>query len=278
MTRDETSARRLVVRLMRRTGARASGGSVHGELHVVYADGSEARRAVDGETCESVVDALALMSAMALNPTTARAAAEPAVEPPPAPSPPDAPPADLRPPLDAEAGTHVAVGAGGGVALGMAPVAAPDAAVYVELARTTGALWSPSLRLGVDYATSGDAAVTGGSVQLGRTDATLDGCPFRWSPGPLRLTPCLHVEAGAVNASGLGVTPDRSALRPWVGAGLLGSVRYVATRRFFVEVSGGVRAALVRDRFFFEPDSAVTVFQAPVVSGFAGAAVGFTIL
>ena len=73
-------------------------------------------------------------------------------------------------------------------------------------------------------------------------------------------------------------TPDRSALRPWVGAGLLGSVRYVATRRFFVEVSGGVRAALVRDRFFFEPDSAVTVFQAPVVSGFAGAAVGFTIL
>jgi hypothetical protein len=33
---------------------------------------------------------------------------------------------------------------------------------------------------------------------------------------------------------------------------------------------------LVRDRFFFEPDT--TVFQPPVAAGFAGGCIGFTIL
>ena len=51
----------LVVDVVRATrGAR-------GDLAIHYADGTRARRGVDGDTCESVVSALALMSVLALS-------------------------------------------------------------------------------------------------------------------------------------------------------------------------------------------------------------------
>jgi hypothetical protein len=57
----------------------------------------------------------------------------------------------------------------------------------------------------------------------------------------------------------------------------VGRVRYVTAARLFLELSGGLLAPLVRDRFFFEPNSSTTVFRAAPVSGFAGGALGFTI-
>jgi hypothetical protein len=43
-----------------------------------------------------------------------------------------------------------------------------------------------------------------------------------------------------------------------------------------LELWGGARAALQRDRFYFEPDE--TVFRPPLFSAFASATVGVTIL
>jgi hypothetical protein len=170
------------------------------------------------------------------------------------------------------------VGAGGSGAFGVAPSVVPDLVAFVEVSRTGESVVSPSLRAGLDYGTSGDTNVPGvaGGLNLVHTVGTLDGCPVVLRPGPFRLSPCVRFEAGAVSASGVGLVPDRSAVRPWAAAGALGLVRYVTPFRGFVELSGGVRAPFVRDRFYFEPDT--TAFRASAVNGFVGAALGFTIL
>jgi hypothetical protein len=265
---------RLVVRVTRAKGR------VHGELVVDYPDGNEARRTVDGDVCTSVVDALALMSAMTLDPG---AALSPPAEPPPEP-PPAKPPVEIDAApraLDDERGTHVAIGAAGSAVFGMAPVAAPDASGFVEVTWQRESLASPALRIGFDYAStpiSGVASVAGAGVQLARTEVSLDGCPLRWSLAAFRFAPCVHLEGGGLAASGVGLIPDRSAVRPWLAAGVLANIQARIGRRFFGELTGGARVPLVRDRFYFEPDVSTTVFQAPIVSGFVGAGVGFTIL
>jgi len=276
---EEGAQPQLFVRVTRKPAAR-----LHGELVVRYPDGSEARRTVDGDTCSSVIDALALMSAMTLDPSVSSSGpTTPPHKPEPSdavPRPTDVPPPDTtaRPPLDESKGIHLAVGAGGGAVFGIAPVAAPSAAVFAELSWRTGGFASPSVRAGFDYATSADTSVAGGSVQMARSDFSLDGCPFRWSVGAWRFTPCVRVEAGALAASGVGVSPDRSATRPWFASGVAGAVQYRISQRFFLELTGGVRAPLVRDRFFFEPNPSTIVFEAPVLSGFCSATAGLTIL
>jgi len=275
----------LVVRVTRSgSSKRGAGATVHGELTVRDADGNEAKRSVDGDTCESVVDAVALMSAMALDPVGAlearhegdTAATIPPVVPPAEPTVPSN--EDDTIVVDSRPGLHVAVGAGGNAAFGIAPVVAPTGDAFVELRWTTRGLWSPSLRAGFEYAAASDARESdvAGGIRLTRSLATVDACPIAWSVGPVRLTPCVHLEGGAVSAEGLGVTPTHSSVRPWLAGGADGRVRYSLGRRFFLELGGGLDLPFVRDQFYVEPST--TVFKAPVVSGFLGAALGVTIL
>jgi hypothetical protein len=260
----------LVVRVTRRE----HGVRVHGELSVRYVDGSDATRTVDGDACDSVVDALALMSAMALDPT---ASLDGTSAPPAEPQPVAAVTDDLDGslPIDVRSGWHVAVGAGGGATFVIAPVGAPDGTGFLELVRG-GTVWSPSVRVGFEYASSGAVGVAGGDIKLGSSLGVLDVCPASWRLGAFRLAPCVRLEGGVLDVSGVDVMPAKSALRPWAAAGALGRVRYVPLARFFVELSGGVLAPLVRDHFYFDP-SDTTVFRPPVASGFAGGAVGITI-
>jgi hypothetical protein len=269
VVREGDTTWRLVVRVAR--APRGSG--THGELSIRNADGGEARRAVDGDTCESVVDALALMSAMALDPSVMPRAAEPDA---PVPAPPAAAAADVALRPDASTSLHVSAWVGGGAVFGVAPVAVPDVWAGLELAPAAGSLGSPTVRAAFDYARSGASAVSsGGAIEVARSIGVVEGCPAWWSPGSFRLAPCLRLEGGALAASGLGVTPGRSAVRPWLAVGALGSARYVPRSWLFVEISGGLHVPLVRDRFYFEPDTAV--FRAPAAAGFVGGALGFAI-
>jgi hypothetical protein len=265
-TRADVSA--LVVRI-RSSG---HGSQAQGELSVRYADGSEATRVVGGDTCDSVVDALALMSAMSLT-----AVASPLAPPKELPAtPPGVDDVSRDGPLDGRPGLHLSAGAGGGATFAMAPVAAPEALVFLEGSRQNGTLWSPSLRAGFEYAASGATNVPGGAMKVTRSLGELDGCPLAWSPGAFRLSPCVHMEVGALEASGLSVMPENTARRPWFAAGALARTRYVMSSRIFVELTGGVVAPFVRDRFYFEPTES-TVFRAPAVSGFVSGGIGVTI-
>jgi hypothetical protein len=178
-------------------------------------------------------------------------------------------------PVDSHEGWHFGVWAGGLAEWGIAPTVSPAGQVTVELLRARASPLSPAVELGFLYANSGDEPVTGGGVRMVQSIGTLDVCPLRLLVSRLRFLPCLHGEGGALEASGLDISPSRSQLRPWVAAGLLGRVRFVFSP-FFLELFGGASVPLQRDRFFFEPDN--TVFHPPFVSGTAGGGLGLTIL
>jgi hypothetical protein len=252
----------------------------HGELVVRYDDGSTAERQVDGDTCESVVRALALMSALVLDapsrdattakaPSTTESAADRAAR------------DDAKAAADAAkakvATFRISTGVGGAASFGIAPSAVPEGSLFVELAGAPSPrLWSPSLRATFEYANSGRTNVTGGAIQLVHAVGALDACPVHWTAGSFTASPCLYLEGGAVAASGDGVTPEASATRPWLALGAVGNLRYTLVHGLFLELRGGPRAPLVRDRFYFASDSSVTLFRAPPISGFAGGTAGVT--
>lgn len=305
-------APKLIVRITR------AGRSVRGHLVIDDVDGHESERDVEGDTCESVQGALVLVSLLAIDPTAvapastqatpgdagaganpastsggpaalgpgdsgevpAAEASAPHVVADAAPAPSSAPTAaetgPAGPPLDVRPGWHIGAGAGALAESGAAPGFMLGVPIFLELGRGSDSLLSPSLRAGFEYANSGAQAVPGGGVRMVQSLAVLDLCPVRLAWQSLRLIPCVHGEAGVVNAAGLDITPARADSRPWIAVGPLARARYLAASPFFFELSAGLNLPLQRDRFFFEPDN--TVFHAPVVSGFAGAAVGVTIL
>jgi hypothetical protein len=177
-------------------------------------------------------------------------------------------------PIDRRPGLHLALGGGAGVESGAAPQALLTWGAYLEATRSESVL-APVARLAFEHANSGDQPASFGGVRFVRNLGVLDGC-LRWAAGPVRLLPCVEVEGGALAASGQDVVPARSDTRPWVALGALARVRYVPISPLFLEIDGGLRLPLLRDRFFFEPDN--TVFRAPAISAFGGGTLGFSIL
>ena len=176
-------------------------------------------------------------------------------------------------------GWRLSGGVGADAAWGIAPEAMIGPRVAVDLSSPYRGFVGLSLRVAFERAVRDDVQVTGGAAHFAWTFGTLDACPLRWSPRPLAtlaLYPCVRVEAGQLDAYGIGVVPVRDASRGWVALSALGRVRWTLVEPFSVEVEGGLRAPLVRDRFIFEPD--ITVYQPPSVSGFLGGGLLVTFL
>lgn len=254
---------------------------VHGRLVIEDTDGAVSRRDVDGDGCESVLGALALMAAIAVDPTAPLTGSQV----PPTPS-------KRR---DSDSGTaptdqasvsvggaghagnsHLALMAGAGVSTGVAPtpVWMIPLSAEVDLGREN-AVWGV-LRPGFLHADSGSDAAIGGDARFVLNAGTLDLCASFPATRSMRLLPCLHSEGGALGAAGSNIKPARSETTPWVGLGAVGAVRYLVFSPVFVELSFGVRFPLVRDRFFFEPDT--TIFRPPVAAIFGAGCVGVAFL
>jgi hypothetical protein len=286
----------LVVRI-----ARTTGGKEHGRLVIEDTDGTLSRREVVGDTCESVLAALALMAAIAVDPraplpregvsgpsgsseaspptsgegheTPARARAEDAgaVE---------RVMADRDGSQSSEGPSttsyRISFAGGAGVTTGTAPSVVPLFPVSVDVSWGGASSLGPMIRGGFEHAGSGDDAATGGgSARFVLNAGTLDAC-VRWPVvGRLELFPCLLTEAGVLSSTGLDIMPARSDTRPWVAVGALGTARYRVVWRLFAELSVGLRVPLLRDRYFFEPDT--TVFRPPALAALGSGALGITI-
>jgi hypothetical protein len=282
----------LVVSVTR--GARQA---VHGRLVVEDVDGTSSRRDVDGDGCESVLGALALMAAIAVDPAAPlRGDDAPGAAPGAAPS--SSPgrgdgvegarpvagasskdevsPAGGIAPEAGRSSLHFGVTGGASATMGTAPTVAWMIPVSAEIGWGLETSVSPLVRAGFEHADSGEDAATGGDARFVLNAGTLDLCASFPVTRAVSLLPCLHAEGGTLLAAGSDIQPARSDTRPWLGLGAVGAVRYLVRSPVFVELSFGVRLPLVRDRFFFEPDT--TVFQPPVAAGFAGGCIGFTIL
>lgn len=137
----------------------------------------------------------------------------------------------------------------------------------------------------------GEHVDVGGAIRFERagesaTDATSGGADFTWTAGAVdlcligrggrfRAHACARSHFGVIDAHGEGVTPERSATRPWVDVSLALAVRARIVGPVFIELGGSAGIALVQDRFFLEPNQ--TVFQVQAFTGHVGGGLGFEI-
>jgi hypothetical protein len=260
--------------------AETSGGS-RGTLRVTSDKPSKLERNVNASSCEQVVDALALVAALSVDPDaslTARDKPKPtrpaAPAPPPAPVAP--PPASSKPraPTDASA-TKLLLGltltGRSGIAQQLAW--APRPFVGLSFRSRGGYTWGLALSA---TQVRGRAAVDAGRADFTWSLGRLEVFPVRAAFGNWRLEPAVFVEAGQLRARGVAVSPAAEVRRPALLAGALGRLSLLAFGLLEVHLEGGPLLPIVRDRFYlFE---STTVFRIPAVTGVVGAGVGLEFL
>jgi hypothetical protein len=247
-----------------------------GTLEVVTADGVTSRREVSAADCAQVASALALMTALAIDPNAsmapapAPAPAQPEPAPAPAPRPATKPAVAQHPP---RVQWVFAAGVLGEAMGGLGPELALSLRPFVQLARETDSAFSQALRLSASRAHADITAAEGsGGGDFTLWTVRLEACPLRVSPlRPLALSACLPVDAGQLEAEGKDLVPSERVTRPWLTLGGTARVEWAILPPVAVEAAGTLFFPLVRDRFAIHSD--VALYRAPAVAG--SATVGF---
>lgn len=280
-------------------------GSPHAAVRVMRTDtGFDGELSWDGDVgstrhfeaagCDEVVDALALAIVVALSgerapppptdttvaPSTDRTSAPPPRGPP-APAPPATPvpvprAATSRPATAGAPHWRGAVAADLGITGDIGPRLAPTGSLAFELRMGGTRFLSPSLRASVGYArsTAGDPTFAG----FHRIAAGLEICPLRLateSPA-LSLEPCVGALSG-VHTGELASGGSASAF--WFSLDVLARARWEPSRRWFLELWGGVEMPTVLNRFWVErarQNDRRLVFDTQQVAEIAGFGGGVT--
>jgi hypothetical protein len=253
-------------------------GGDKGTLKLQAADGATSARQVSAADCEQVVSALALMTALAIDPnavTDPVAVTKPPTQKPsepPAPKPAPASEPKAPPPKPEPSRARFEVGAAFAMLAGATPEPLFMARPFVELGTAGPSPWSRALRISAAYGRRTVIAQEGGAEYTLLT-GRIEGCPARFRAMPaLQLSPCVAIDAGRLEAVGVGVTPVQSAKAPWVAPGLVARVEWEIANLLVVEVSGEILFPLVRDRFFVNSDT--TLYRTSPVAGGAAAGLG----
>ncbi len=263
-----------------------------GRLTIREQSGATSERTVEGDSCQEVMDAVALVTALAIDPRArtvpapelvASASAAPpspgssATVPSTAPAPPQphsypavvhgSAPHRLTPSWGAGFGVQVAT------TWGPAPAPIWTAPLFVQVSRSASAPGPSYLRLTASYRPSPRVSSQEGAGRFVWTTGRLDVCVVAWQPmlhG--RLLPCAMLEAGALRGEGADVDHPQQHTRPWVSLGLGTRATATITGPMFLEIQGMLGFPLVRDRFYLEPDT--TLHRTPAVSPSLAAGVG----
>ncbi len=260
-TPGESRSRALDITITQRDGG------FSGRLELADQRGRFSHRNVSGDTCKDVVAALALVTALTLDPMAstrpippapgAKSAAPPprAARPVPVPAPVRRPaPAPLwrapappppRPPW------HVSVGGDVAVRGGAAPRAVLALPVFVEVGMPRG---GPSLRASFESSLQTTLQVGAAAAAFRWTAGTLEGCPLSWSALGFRVAPCLRVEAGVLEAQGEHISPRENAHPLWVALGATVRTEWSFLPPAFADAGAGVVVPFTRDHFYFQPD------------------------
>ncbi len=277
-TPGEAGSRALLVTIV------PDGGGFAGRLEIADRGGRLSHREVSGDTCQEVVAALALVTALTLDPLASTKPLPPAPAakssaPPPAPPPAPAPVPVQRPVLIAPRPApapppprppwHVSFGDDVAVRGGATPHAVLTLPLFVELEMPR---MGASLRAAFERSQQDTEQVSPGAAVFRWTAGTLEACPLAWSRSGFRVSPCLRLEAGVLEGRGEGVTPPRSRSRTWVALGATGRAEWSFLPPAFLDVGGGFVLPLTRDRFYFQPDT--TIYKPPALGWIARAGLG----
>jgi len=234
--------------------AESSARTFEGRLRVSDSrDANPTERVLEGISCEEALEALALVTALAIDQAEqARIAQEQVVIPESRrlESSVRAPPVDPLPEPVAEWRTRI------------------GASLDVGLSRSTDVTWGPSAILGLHRDPADRSFVEGPSGRLALVWSSVeteveaqtarfawwllrvDGCPATLRVVPfLRIDPCVAFEAGVITASGERTMAPKSAVRPWFTAGPSTRLSFEISDEWTFELGAALMIALVRDRF-----------------------------
>lgn len=270
---DDDAARRFTLEIWRqKAGYR---GSLAIEEPGAEGTRRAPRRELAGARCEDLVRALALFTALAIDPAaespstvaSPQSAPEeptrPPPLPPPAPRPPPAPPAPTTPKtasaperIGTKRGRTWTAGGGSGVFIagGIARSMMASAHPVIEIA-SSGPLFSPSVRAGLVWATSSAQPAGPAELVLGLRAIVLSGCPLRVPIGSavgLRL--CAAVEGGALALRPSGIERVRSPVNPWLAIDPLARLEVrLLPGGLALEAEGGVAVPFTHLRSYVNP-------------------------
>lgn len=253
----------------------------------------ESARDLTGARCDAVVDGIALMAALAIDPSASTAPVPPPTAArPPAPAPPVTPvlvsapaPAPATPP--AASRWQLAFGAGGGI-VGVLPDPSASAVAFVDASWLAKSAFAPALRLDLRYARSTTVDLGTARARFDWTDAAIVACPWRLRlagtpPAEdalalrgLYLQPCAGASAGVLRGAGVSVPNPATPSAPWIDARALARFQWALGAVWLVEVEGGAVLPLLHPAFHFDttaPSAPLAAYRTPAVAGFASAGV-----
>lgn len=225
-------------------------------------------RSVRGAGCNEIVDALALITALAFDP---EASSESRPEPAPAPAPVQKPIAPAAPVVD-ESLHWAFAGALGIVALDSSLPGSGFGFQANAGADSEGALFAPKL-FAFGRRVSGDTTKGGGRAEFSITSFGLVGCPLRVpDAGVFSFRPCVGFELGALSAEGVGLLVEKRETELWSApiVSVRGEWRFATG--FFAAGSAAARFPLQREHYSFE--SGEKVHDIPRISFDLGLEVG----
>jgi hypothetical protein len=240
-----------------------------GRLVIRDVDGMESVRNVKGATCSEVVEALALFTALAVDPLASTSSAVELQAPRPARAAPTTPaptPAPEHPPTASpstpSARWEWSVGAHGGVATGVVPTTLLVIPIFVAIERQhqNGWAWAPALRAEGAWSRSTLLSPDDPRGRYSWAYGALSASPVAWEPASrITVRPWIAVEVGAIDASGGAVQNAREEVDTWVAAVLSAHVAWRITRGFSLHGEAGVASPLQRYRFYLGPDETLYI-------------------
>jgi hypothetical protein len=268
-----------------------------GRLVVRRGDEVEGTREVRARTCSALVEALALMVDLAVDPTAAHERSANGTISQPVPStagnfqvasnssPPPIAPVDhedldslptpeAEPPVPARllVPHTFYVGVDAALATAVSPHTLAGPAPYVGLRLGNPGPFQPALRVAFLYASSGSLEAASGSASFHWAVLRADGSVLTWPPGPAHLLACLRLEAGTLTGAGAVVPDADSRMRVWFAAGPVLRAEWAPIGTLFLDADVAAMLHLTDDRFYFAPDA--TVYSVPLLGVEAAAGLG----
>jgi len=232
-----------------------------GALQIEGPDSASSRREFDGDACDEVVSALALLTALAIDPNASSAPADdlvlaPAepqplasaapIPPPPVPARPVEPPS-RRPATLPSTPWHMAVGPEALLATRVGPQSMPALGLFAEVwqPRDRGLIHGYRVALSAAWSSSDEA-------RWQWYQARVRACPLRTGWGSVvAVRGCAGIDAGVVHGEGVSVAEPRTATRPWLGAGTEAGL-VIGDGPYFAGVGAGLVVPLTRYRYRFD--------------------------
>lgn len=241
---------------------RLQGGAARGTLVVIARDGTRSVRLVPGRSCAEVVAAMALISALTLDPNASTAPLHPATR-----AQPRNVPARRTHSEPSHAGWHFGLGIRLSVASAVAPHAVLAGEPLITVDDDSGRLLAPEFRLAALRSTTATVTKSLGEATFNWTAARLSVCPVRWpARSALALRPCALMDLGVLEGSGVLTHQPSSAGALWIAPGVAARLSFSPLPPLSFELEGGATFPLERDSFFFAPNTPDNVaFQVPRV-------------